>query len=562
MRAWHISIVTVAAWSICSVACSEFQDDAASAPNDGGDHGPDHPDPTAETYAYGTGGTSAGTANSPSLTLAVGEEDGDEPAPAGDRYESVGTNPFVITASDPLSTFGADVDTASYDLFRRDMMDGLLPDPTSVRLEEYVNYFDYGYEAPAADADHPFSLDLAAAPGLFDHDTVMLRVGIQAVLPPEDGEKRPANLVFLVDTSGSMTSADKLPLVQYTLTQTLEVLDPTDTVAIVTYAGSTAVRLPPTPVAGSETILDVIHSLASGGSTAGAAGLDLAYAQAQAGFIEGGINHVILCTDGDFNVGPSSTAELVAMIEEERRTGVTLTVLGFGSGNLNDAMMEAISNKGNGVYGVMTDEVSVANYVAERMLSTMNFVAKDMKIQVELNPALVYAYRLLGYENRAIADDEFRDDTVDAGEIGAGHSVTALYELVLTGHEIPSADGAPEPIDGAVYTDAVEVAPEDLVMVKIRYKDVDATETDPAYEVAEALAPKAVGTSEAELDVSFQWATAVASFAEILKGSPYADPERLSTVARVVARPAFDGDPDKEEFESLFVSAVEMMAEP
>ncbi|MBN2195272.1 MAG: von Willebrand factor type A domain-containing protein [Polyangiaceae bacterium] len=495
-------------------------------------------------------------------TITTGEEDVVDPIPAGDRYEAVGTNPFVITASDPLSTFGADVDTASYDLFRRDIADGVLPDPASVRLEEYVNYFDYGYEAPAADAEHPFSLDLEAAPGLFDHDTVMLRIGLQAMLPPADGEKRPANLVFLIDTSGSMMDTDKLPLVQYTLSQTLEILDPTDTVSVVTYAGSTSVRLPPTPVANFEAIMDVIQSLESGGSTAGAAGLELAYAQAQAGFVEGGINHVLLCTDGDFNVGPSSTAELVAMIEEERRSGVTLTVLGYGSGNLNDAMMEAISNKGNGVYGVMTDQVSVANYVAERMLSTMNFIAKDMKLQVELNPALVYAYRLLGYENRAIADEEFRDDTIDAGEVGAGHSVTALYELVLAGHEIPTAAGGPAPLDGAVYTGPVEVAPEDLVAVKIRYKDVDATETEPAHEVVASLAPEAVGASEAELDVSFQFATAVASFAEILKNSPYADPEHLSTIAAVAARPAFDGDPDKEEFESLFGAAVELLGKP
>ncbi len=518
-------------------------------------------DDGAAAYYGGPGPTSAGTtAGAP---LPAGEQYDAVAAPlsAGDRYDAVGTNPFVITASDPLSTFAADVDTASYDLFRRDIADGVLPDPASVRLEEYVNYFDYGYAPPATDAEHPFSLDLAAAPGLFDRDTVLLRIGIQAAPPPADGEKRPANLVFLIDTSGSMTSADKLPLVKYTLSQTLEVLEPTDTVAIVTYAGSTGVRLPPTPVANAEAILRVIQSLESAGSTAGAAGLELAYAQAQAGFIEGGINHVLLCTDGDFNVGPSSTAELVAMIEEERRTGVTLTVLGYGSGNLNDAMMEAISNKGNGVYGVMTDEVSVSNYVAERLLSTMNFIAKDMKLQVELNPALVYAYRLLGYENRAIADDDFRDDAIDAGEVGAGHSVTALYELVLAGHELPAATGAPAPVDGAAYTGPVEVAPEDLVTVKIRYKDVDATETDPAYEVAASLAPEAIGASEAELDASFQLAIAVASFAEILKQSPYADPDRLSTIGAVLARPAFDGDPDQEELESLFGTAVELMSE-
>ncbi len=534
MKTFDLGLTSLFALGCLATACAFSSSDDEGA---GGD--------------YGYGGPS----------VASGDAEASEPIPAGDQYDAVGTNPFVIAATDPLSTFGADVDTASYDLFRRDVTDGVLPDPASVRLEEYVNYFDYGYAPPDADAEHPFSLDLDASPGLFDHDTVLLRIGIQAVPPPADGEKRPANLVFLIDTSGSMMDEEKLPLVQYTLSQTLEVLEPTDTVAIVTYAGSTGVRLPPTPVANAEAILSVIRSLESGGSTAGAAGLELAYAQAQAGFIEGGINHVLLCTDGDFNVGPSSTTELVAMIEEERQTGVTLTVLGYGSGNLNDAMMEAISNKGNGVYGVMSDQVSVANYVAERLLSTMSFVAKDMKLQVELNPALVYAYRLLGYENRAIADDDFRDDAIDAGEVGAGHSVTALYELVLAGHELPAVAGAPAPLDGAAYTGPVEVAPEDLVKVKVRYKDVDATETDPAYEVSASLAPEAVGASEAELDASFQFAIAVASFAEILKQSPYAEPDRLGTIGAVLARPAFDGDPDKEELESLFSAAVELISE-
>ncbi len=536
----------------CSLGCSSDDADAEGrAPAYG------YPSSGDESLYAGIGGSSSAPTGGGVLLVDAGEME--ERVEAGDRYEAVGTNPFVIAASDPLSTFGADVDTASYDLFRRDVGDGLLPDPESVRLEEYVNYFDYGYEAPAADAEHPFALHLAAAPGLFDRDTVMLRVGIQAELPPADGAKRPTNLVFLIDTSGSMTSADKLPLVKYTLTQALEVLDPADTVAIVTYAGSTRVALPPTPVAEASVIADAIASFEAGGSTAGAAGLELAYAQAEVAFIEGGINHVLLCTDGDFNVGPSSTAELVAMIEEKRATGITLTVLGYGSGNLNDAMMELVSNKGNGVYGVMTDEVSVAKYVDERLLSTMNFVAKDMKLQVELNPELVYAYRLLGYENRAIADEQFRDDAIDAGEVGAGHSVTALYELVLQGQEIPAVEGAPEPLDGAAYDGAVEVDAADLVMVKIRYKDVDATETDEAYEVSASLAPDDVAASEAEVDAGFQWAIAIAALAEILKDSPYADPSQLEVIGAVAARPGFDGDPDKEEFESLFATASALL---
>lgn len=244
----------------------------------------------------------------------------------GDSYEGVGTNPFVMTAHDPLSSFAADVDTASYDIFVRDIEHEALPQPDSVRLEEYVNYFDYDYLAPDDDAEHPFALHLDAAASPIG-DTVILRAGMQAVDPPPE-EKRPTNLVFLVDISGSMTAANKLPLVKQVLGETLDLLDDTDTISIVTYAGSTGVALKPTPISERDAIEAVISSFEAGGSTAGAAGIDLAYAQAEEAFIEDGTNHVLLCTDGDFNVGPSSTEELVELIEEKRATGITLTVLG------------------------------------------------------------------------------------------------------------------------------------------------------------------------------------------------------------------------------------------
>jgi Ca-activated chloride channel family protein len=549
MRAWIPAATAAIAFGTITLACGSLdpQADALSGDDDSFASGG-----SGNYFASGTGGSS------PVLLSGADGADGaeaDDPSTA--TYEAVGTNPFVITAFDPLSTFAADVDTASYDIFRREAGAGTLPDPASVRLEEYVNYFDYGYEAPAADAEVPFNVHLGAAPGLFEPETVMLRVGIQGREAQPAAEKRPANLVFLVDISGSMSSSEKLPLVQLTLYETLGVLNPDDTVSIVTYAGSTGVALPPTPVSDRSTIETVIESFAAGGSTAGASGIDLAYAQAEAAYLDGGINHVILCTDGDFNVGPSSTEELVTLIEEKRRSGITLTVLGFGAGN--DAMMEAISNKGNGVYGVMTDADSVTRYVEERMLSTMDFIAKDLKIQVEFNPEEVYAYRLLGYENRAIDDVLFRDDTIDAGEIGAGHSVTALYELVLAGNDLPTAEGAPDPEDGDVYTGDVEIDPADLALVKIRYKDVDATEADPALEVNASLAPEDVAASEAEQDAAFQWATAIASLAEILKASPYADPGRLDLIEAIVARPVFDGDPDKEELETLLATIADQL---
>lgn len=524
-------------------------------------------------------------ASNPAIGLAPPEEDGDPaagdgdvgldgnlnagapdlaPDPivsnAGDQYEAVGTNPFVITSFDPFSTFAADVDTASYDIFRRDMGLGFLPQPDSVRLEEYVNSFYYDYPAADHDAEEPFSISLAAGPSFFERNSVTLRVGIQGKLAPPD-EKKPANLVFLIDTSGSMQSANKLPLVKEVLSYSLQVLEATDTVSIVTYAGSVRVALEPTPVAQSSVILDALEGLEAGGSTAGAAGIELAYQQAQAGFIEGGINHVVLCTDGDFNVGVSSDEELVTLIEEERKTGITLTALGFGIGNLNDSMMEKVSNAGNGIYSVITSETNAHEYAEESLLATMTHIAKDVKLQVEFNPEKVYAYRLLGYENRAILDDEFRDDTVDAGEIGSGHRVTALYELVLQ-DEVPNVAGAPEPLDGETNTLPLEVSASDLVLVKVRYKDVDATETDPAYEVNASLAPEAVATDIAELDADFQWAVSVASFAEVLKDSPFAGVSMLPAIRNALANEAHDDYADRVEFRELFTAAVPLLTEP
>jgi len=468
------------------------------------------------------------------------------------------TNSFVITAHDPRSTFAADVDTASYDLFRRDINLGILPAAASVRLEEYVNDFKYAYPPPAEDSQVPFSISLAASPGLYGRGTQLLRVGIRGK-DAKPAEKLPTNLVFLVDTSGSMQSADKLPLVQRVLFDTLDVLQPTDTISIVTYAGFTSVALTPTPVSERAKISAVIESFTAGGSTAGAAGLDLAYQQAQAGFLEGGLNHVLLCTDGDFNVGPSSTPALVQAIEQKRKSGITLTVLGFGQ-SLNDSMMEAVSNKGNGVYGVISSAEQADSYVKERMLSTMTFIAKDMKIQVEFNPERVYAYRLLGYEDRAIADSDFRNDVIDAGEVGAGHRVTALYELALTSSALPTLSEAPAVEDGAISSEPLEVDAGALALVKVRYKDRDAAETDSAHEVSQALLPDQFITAAIDADDDFAWAMAVASLSEILKGSPYAVKSSLPAIEQIVKRPSFTADPDRAEFVQLFQKASSLLA--
>jgi Ca-activated chloride channel family protein len=468
---------------------------------------------------------------------------------SGDKYQPVGTNPFVMTAHDPFSTFAADVDTASYDLFRRDAGQGLLPAAASVRLEEYVNYFSYNYPAPAADSPYPFQVSLAAANKVFARGTALLRVGVQATLPPPY-VKKPTNLVFLLDVSGSMSDTNKLPLVKELVLATLDQLDASDHVSIVTYSTTAQVVLAPTSMELRSTIAAAVSALQANGSTAGADGLGLAYAQAMAGFITGGINHIVLCTDGDFNVGPSSTSDLLNLIREKRKTGVTLTVLGFGSGNLNDAMMESVADAGNGIYSVIIDSASAKTYAQTKILSTITHVAKDMKIQVEFNPDLVVAYRLLGYEDRGIADQSFRDDTVDAGEVGAGHRVTALYEMVLTGQTVPVAASAPVPDDGEPSPLPREVSASDFVLVKVRYKTVEAIATDPAIEMSTSLPAGLLTEQLSAADADMQWAVAVAALAEILKTSPYADKTLVPSIRAIAAAQA-SRDADRAEFATL-----------
>jgi Ca-activated chloride channel family protein len=504
----------------------------------------------AGTFASAGVGGSAGTGSFPSPDA---DDDGSywpDPNNQNEPHPAVGVNPFVMTDHDPFSTFAADVDTASYDLMRRDLLAGFRPVAEGVRLEDYVNYFSYDYPAPAPDAEHPFAIALAAAPHPAREGITLLRVGIQATLPTEF-EKKPTNIVFLVDTSGSMQAPDKLPLVQYTLEQTLGVLDPNDTVSIVTYAGDVNVRLAPTRVLNASEITSAIQGLTSSGGTNGAGGIQLAYQQAEAGYIDGGINHVVLCTDGDFNIGVSSDEELVALIEDKRQTGVTLTALGYGTGNLNDSMMEKVSNAGNGIYSLITSSMQADDYVENRLLSTLEHVAKDMKIQLELNPEHVAAYRLLGYENRAIADDDFRDDMVDAGEIGAGHRVTALYELVMAGDSVPDVANAPEVRGGEPVEGAREIDAESLVLVKVRYKEPGATEEDPATEVQQTLAPGDAAATLEAADPDMRWAVAMVMFAELLKGSPYAR-ESDANIVSAIATAQASRDQYRAELVSLF----------
>jgi Ca-activated chloride channel family protein len=499
--------------------------------------------PAGPSNQAASAGASAGAPIAPAL-----------PTTDAEKYPNVGTQPFVLVAHDPFSTFGADVDTASYDIFRRNVEHQVPTSPESVRVEDFVNYFKYDYPAPAEGAEHPFQISLAAAANAFGRDTTLLRVGIQAENPPASA-KKPTNLVFLIDTSGSMQAADKLPLVQYLAKHALEILGADDLISIVTYSETAAVQLAPTKVVQKEQITRVIDSLVAGGSTNGAGGIQLAYQQAQSAFIADGINHVMLCTDGDFNVGISNPEDLVAFIETERKTGITLTALGFGLGNLNDELMERVSNAGNGIYSVVTSQEQASRYAEERMLATLRYVAKDLKIQLEWNPAEVEAYRLIGYEDRAIADQSFRDDKVDAGEVGAGHRVTALYEVVRKGGAVPAPMGAPAAESGDPVEGDREVEAGELVRVKVRYKLPNATESDPASEVVQKLAPSEIGALFDAADQDLRWAAAIAAYAEILKRSPYALPSAKAQLRTVFAAQA-ERDFARAEFLKLFDAAI------
>ncbi|MEY4590763.1 MAG: hypothetical protein RL497_2839 [Pseudomonadota bacterium] len=504
------------------------------------------------------GSSSSGSISSSTSSSGFAGSSSSSGALSGDKFIATQVNPFIATRYDPFSTFAIDVDTASYDVFYRGANDqGSLPNPDSVRIEEYVNYFKYSYPAPALDAVKPFSVTLNVVPNILDRATHVVRVGLKAAAPPK--QKKPVNLVFLVDVSGSMGSSDRLPLVKLLIKDALSILAPDDHVSIVSYSQNIILNLPTTAVADKNVIIAAVDALVADGSTNGGAGIQLAYKQAQAGYINGGINHVVLCTDGDFNVGTTSNEALVKLIETERKTGVTLTTLGFGAGNLNDAMMEKTSNAGNGIYSVITSEQHARRYVEERLLSNLLYVAKDVKIQMEFNPDLIRSYRLLGYEDRDIADADFRDDSVDAGEIGAGHTVTALYEVVLRAATQPLINNAPALKDGSKFTAKLEGAYDDLVLAKVRYKDVDATAATPAKEFSVSIKNAEENITKADADL--RWAVAMAAYAEILRHSPFADKTAIPQLESIFKEQSVL-DNDRKEFYRLFLKTKTALTAP
>jgi Ca-activated chloride channel family protein len=446
---------------------------------------------------------------------------------SGNQFHDWGKNPWVDASKDHLSTFAADVDTASYTIMRRNLNENTLPDPASVRIEEYVNYFTYDFAAPAKDT--PFSVVVQAAPSPFHDDTHILRVGV-ATKPKTAEERKPAHLVFLVDVSGSMGSADKIGLAQKSLRILTENLGPRDTVSLVTYAGATRVVLEPTGMENRDQIFAAIDGLMAGGSTAMASGLDLAYEQAMKGVMPGANARVIVLTDGDANVGPTGHESLLKIIESRAKQGVTLSTVGFGMGNLHDNDLEQLADKGDG-NSFYIDSQSAAHKVFEEQLgSTLEVVAKDTKLQVDFDPTLVARYRLLGYENRNIADNDFRKDEVDAGEVGAGHQVTAMYEVQLT--------------------DAGKAATAPLATVRIRHKQPEGT-------VATEKAFAMLGTPAASFDAApadLRFAFAVAAFADVLRGGDEAQGWSLAKIAEE-AKSAAGDDKDRLEFVALIEKA-------
>jgi Ca-activated chloride channel homolog len=463
-----------------------------------------------------------------------------------EEYGHKDENPFLAVSAHALSTFSIDVDRASYSNVRRFLLGGQAPPIDAVRLEELVNYFPYDYAEPTGDDPVAIHTELGATPWKPGHQ--LLRIGLQAKRVDVAGLPA-SNLVFLIDVSGSMDEPNKLPLVKSALTMLVNTLRSQDRVAIVVYAGSAGLVLPSTSGDQKSKILPAIDSLEAGGSTAGGAGIKRAYDEAVTNFIRGGNNRVILATDGDFNVGVSSDGELIRLIEDRRKTGVFLTVLGFGMGNLKDSKMEQLADHGNGNYAYIDNALEAKKTLVHEMGGTLYTVAKDVKIQVEFNPAVVQGYRLLGYENRLLADEDFNDDTKDAGEMGSGHSVTALYEIIPAG--APN-DGSLRRPDSLRYqtsaTSRGTPRTTELGFVKVRYKTPDG---DRSRLLSQPIAATPAETASPD----FQFQQAVAEFGLLLKNSSYKGSASFSD-AIAAARASLGSDPDGYRAEFLRLAAA------
>ena len=428
-----------------------------------------------------------------------------------ENYQHLLENPIRLTSEHPVSTFSIDVDTGSYSNVRRFLNDGNLPPEDAVRVEELINYFSYDYEVPS-DIDTPFSIQTEVAKAPWNNDKLIMQIGIKGY--EVTAEERPAaNLVFLVDVSGSMGSDDKLPLLITALKMATRQLTADDRVSMVVYAGASGIVLEPTPGDQKAKIAGALDRLSSGGSTNGASGIRLAYQMAQQGFIEGGINRVMLATDGDFNVGTVDFDALIDIVERKRAGGVSLTTLGFGTGNYNDHLMEQLADAGNGNYAYIDTLNEGRKVLVDQLGSTLQTIAKDVKIQIEFDPSVVAEYRLIGYENRMLRREDFNNDKIDAGEIGAGHTVTALYELALV-------DSASRFVDPLRYGNTREVSKStgaEIAFVRLRYKAPGGA----VSQLIENPVSRDEIKSAAQASSELRFATAVAAFGQILIGGDY-----------------------------------------
>jgi Ca-activated chloride channel family protein len=462
---------------------------------------------------------------------------------ARENYAAFDDGGVLRVAETPVSTFSIDVDTGAYSNVRRWLRNGRLPPQDAVRVEEFINYFDYAY-APPRDRRTPFATHVELAPTPWNAKTHLLRIGLQGWLP--QGELPPANLVFLVDVSGSMHSSDKLPLVQASLKLLAQQMSARDRISLVVYAGHSGVILEPTPGDQKAKIIAATDGLNAGGSTAGAAGIELAYAMAQQGFIEKGINRVLLATDGDFNVGVTDFEQLKDLVERKRESGIALSTLGFGTGNYNEHLMEQLADVGNGNYSYIDDLAEGRRVLVQARASTLQTIAKDVKIQVEFNPAVVAEYRLIGYENRALAREDFANDKVDAGEIGAGHNVTALYEIALAG-------SGGERIEPLRYGgDKPGGRADEIAHLRLRYKPADG---DTSRLIERPIRRSEIARSLTASSTDFRFAAAVAGFGQLLRGGRYTEAWTWDDVLEL-ARAARGAD--AEGWRGEFVQLVQL----
>jgi Ca-activated chloride channel homolog len=461
-----------------------------------------------------------------------------------ESYNATVENEFLASKDNPLSTFSIDVDAASYSNTRRYIDNGSLPPKDAVRIEEFINYFDYNYIQPKG--EHPFSINTEMSECPWNKAHKLVHIGLQGKRIPFE-EIAPMNLVFLIDVSGSMSDKNKLPLLQKSLTLLVNKMRPKDRIALTVYAGAAGLVLPSTPASEKNKIISALDKLEAGGSTAGGEGIELAYKTAKENFISNGINRVILATDGDFNIGSSSDGEMTRLIEEKRETGIFISVLGFGMGNYKDSKMETIADHGNGNYFYIDNIDEARKTLVTEIDATLYTIAKDVKLQIEFNPAKVKAYRLVGYENRMLKKEDFNDDKKDAGELGAGHTVTALYEIIPAGSkEVLSC------VDELKYQQTIinkktSDSP-DLMTVKFRYKNPKDTVSKL---ITHVLSDKEVSLSNSS--ENFRFSAAVAEFGMLLRESKF---KAASSFDGVLELANASKGTDEEGYRAEFIKMV------